>query len=82
MRCCLRQVSRLHDSFVNIYIGSLTLFSCGGPPEKGFLGCSAVAAPFKGCIGRCKGANEEVKIVEIDLDVLKVGHSLHPADND
>lgn len=46
--------------------------NCGGPREQGFLGCSAVAAPFKGCLGRTKGPDEEVKIVEVDLDVLKV----------
>jgi predicted amidohydrolase len=45
--------------------------NCGGPKDKGFLGCSAVAAPFKGCIGRCAGPDEEIKVVEIDLDVLK-----------
>ena len=46
--------------------------NCGGPKEKGFLGCSAVAAPFKGCVGRTKGEGEEVRVVEVDLDVLKV----------
>jgi len=46
--------------------------SCGGPKTSGFLGCSAVAAPFKGCLGRTKGPEEEIKVVEVDLDVLKV----------
>lgn len=46
--------------------------NCGGPAEKGFLGCSGVAAPFKGCVGRTKGCEEEVKVVEVDLDVLSV----------
>ena len=48
--------------------------NCGGPAAEGFLGCSGVAAPFKGCIGRTKGCEEEVKVVEVDLDVLVVSN--------
>lgn len=46
--------------------------SCGGPKEKGFLGRSAVAAPFKGLVGRTQSCEAEVKVVEVDLDVIKV----------
>lgn len=52
---------------------SRTIFSSvGGPKDKGYLGRSAVAAPLKGVVGRAEGPDAQVKIVDVDLDVLQV----------
>lgn len=48
------------------------LCSCGGPHSLGFLGRSGVALPFKGPVTRIESSEEEMRVVEIDLDILKV----------
>lgn len=48
------------------------LYSCGGPKAKGFLGHSSVSMPFKGVVTRIEGPNEEMRVVDIDLDILQV----------
>lgn len=46
--------------------------SCGGPRSSGFLGRSSIALPFKGALTRMESSDEEMRIVDIDLDILKV----------
>jgi len=45
--------------------------NCGGPKDLGFLGRSGVALPFKGPVTRIESSEEEMRVVEIDLDILK-----------
>jgi len=45
--------------------------NCGGPAESGFLGRSGVALPFKAAVTRIESPEEEMRIVDIDLDILK-----------
>lgn len=50
----------------------MAICSCGGPKEEGFLGRSAVAAPLKGVVGRIETGEAQLKIVDVDLDVIQV----------
>jgi len=50
----------------------LVMVNCGGPAKEGFIGRSQVAMPFFGRVGGTAGSEEEVKVVEVDLEVLKV----------
>jgi len=61
-------------SLLFIYGSSMlrTRVSCGGPSEEGFLGRSGVALPFKGAVCRIESSEEEMRVVEVDLDILKV----------
>ena len=45
----------------------------GGSHQYGFMGRSAVAMPFKGA-QRIEGSEEELKVIEVDLDLLEVGN--------
>ncbi|EIM86927.1 carbon-nitrogen hydrolase [Stereum hirsutum FP-91666 SS1] len=45
--------------------------NCGGPRSSGFLGRSSIALPFKGALTRMESPDEEMRIVDIDLDILK-----------
>lgn len=38
----------------------------------GYLGRSGVALPFKGAITRLESSEEEMRVVDIDLDILRV----------
>lgn len=51
--------------------------NCGGPTEEGFLGRSAVAAPLKGVVGRIESGEAQVKIVDIDLDVIQAAKKVY-----
>lgn len=46
--------------------------NCGGSKDEGFIGRSAVTLPFKGKVGGTTTNEEEMVLVEVDLDVLKV----------
>ncbi|KAK9900272.1 carbon-nitrogen hydrolase [Cystobasidium minutum MCA 4210] len=51
--------------------------NCGGPAEQGFLGRSAVAAPLKGVIGRIESGEAQLKIVDVDLDVIQAAKKVY-----
>ncbi|RXK41014.1 hypothetical protein M231_01645 [Tremella mesenterica] len=45
--------------------------NAGGDELEGFMGGSGVWVPFRGKLGGFDGAEENVKVVDLDLDVLK-----------
>jgi hypothetical protein len=51
------------------------LCNAGGPADEGYIGCSGVWMPLKGKLGGCEGTESSLAIVEVDLDVLKVGQT-------
>lgn len=51
----------------------LAMVNAGGPREEGFMGGSGVWAPLLGRIDGYAASQVGRKIVEIDLDLLKVG---------
>ncbi|KAF8508240.1 carbon-nitrogen hydrolase [Hysterangium stoloniferum] len=51
--------------------------NCGGPKESGFLGRSGIAVPFKGAVTRIESSDEELRVVEINLDILKDARSVY-----
>ncbi|KAF8589073.1 carbon-nitrogen hydrolase [Ramaria rubella] len=51
--------------------------NCGGPRDLGFLGRSGVAVPFKGAVTRIESSEEEMRVVEIDLEILKDARSVY-----
>lgn len=50
----------------------LTMVNAGGPREEGFMGGSGVWAPLLGRVDGFDASEVGMKIVEVDLDILKV----------
>lgn len=50
--------------------------NAGGPASEGYIGGSGVWMPLKGKLGGFEGGEVGLKIVDIDLTVLKVGLSI------
>lgn len=54
-------------------VGAPVSWSPGDPfgNEEARVGCSQVCVPFKGSIGRAKGPQEEIVLVDLDLSILE-----------
>jgi predicted amidohydrolase len=48
------------------------MVNAGGPEKDGYIGASGVWMPLKGKLDGCETVDVEMKIVDVDLDVLKV----------
>ncbi|GAA98679.1 uncharacterized protein L969DRAFT_95096 [Mixia osmundae IAM 14324] len=48
----------------------IVFVNCGGPRSQGYMGRSAVAMPFLGCVAKLPEPDEQLVVVEIDLDIL------------
>jgi len=56
---------------------AIAFANCAGSAKDGFVGRSAVAVPFKGCIARATDSEEEMLIVDLDLDILKDARAVY-----
>lgn len=46
--------------------------NAGGPASEGYIGGSAIWMPLKGKLGGVEGVEAGMKIIDVDLGVLKV----------
>lgn len=51
---------------------ALVMVNAGGPKEKGFMGGSGAWAPLLGNIGGFEDSQVGIKMIDVDLSVLKV----------
>ena len=54
----------------------------GGSKEDGFVGCSQVTAPFLGCVWRAETSEEQMKIIELDMNVVDDAESVYKVRED
>jgi len=47
--------------------------NAGGPKEEGYIGASGVWMPLKGKLAGVKGVEAGFEMVDVDMNVLKVG---------
>ncbi|THH16688.1 hypothetical protein EW146_g3991 [Bondarzewia mesenterica] len=76
--CCVifvkfvTSITPIMNSLMLVLIRCVYDLSCGGLKENGIMGHSSVSLPFKGAITRMEGVDEEMRVVDVDLDILEV----------
>lgn len=67
-------------AYARAFESECVLITCnaGGDPQEGFMGGSGVWAPLLGRVGGFAGSEVGVKVVNVDMRVLKVRTVLFP----
>lgn len=49
----------------------------GGERSEDFLGCSQVTMPFMGCVGRIDSSGEEIKVIDVDMGLVREAEGVY-----
>lgn len=61
---------------------AVVFVNCGGPEKEGFIGCSQVAVPFKGCIGRVESGEEGMEVIDVDMNTVAKAREVYAIRDD